>query len=48
MHRATLLDEMQGFVEENTNFRRVANDYTHSLNQKWQATFERFKNDPGT
>lgn len=47
-HRATLLDEFQLFVDENTNFRNVANDYTHSLNQKWQATFERFKNDPGT
>lgn len=47
-HRATLLDEFQWFVEQNTNFRRVTNDYTHSLNEKWQSTYERFKNDPGT
>ncbi|USN55732.1 MAG: hypothetical protein H6765_03975 [Candidatus Peribacteria bacterium] len=42
-----VLDSMQEFVKQNSDYRGVVNDYTHSLNQKWQATFEEFKNDSG-
>jgi hypothetical protein len=46
-HHAEVFENIGEFINQNTEFRKSTNDYLHGLNQKWQATFEEYKNDRG-
>jgi hypothetical protein len=46
-HYSSLLDEIDEFVKQNTSFWMTNNDYMSSLTDKREATFKKFKSDPG-